>query len=208
MGKIATFNTCEKCWNDENREIKYPRNFLFFPFSRLDARLPSLDPFHEVNPLMIASLSINNDRFEEGCTLIEEDNDSEWEDPNDDRDAINFFDDENIDNWIKKKKLPFVKFAKFNTFEGISFNCAKHEILRKLYMESMELKHIFITLTINRNNKKIFEGVFNIYLFCFVFNYVIKMISQKISGVCVRGGGLKPPSPHPAPRFLRACKRV
>ena len=24
--------------------------------------------------------------------------DSEWEDPNDDRNAINFFDDENIDN--------------------------------------------------------------------------------------------------------------
>ena len=30
--------------------------------------------------------------------------------------------------------------------------------------------YIFITLTININNKTMFEGVFNIYLFCFVFN--------------------------------------
>jgi hypothetical protein len=35
---------------------------------------------------------------EEGCTLFEEDDDSEWEDPNDDRNAIHFFDDEHIDN--------------------------------------------------------------------------------------------------------------
>ena len=52
------------------------------------AGLPLLDPFYEVDPLkrdqnelfqydMIASLSINNDRLEEGCTLFEEDDDSE-----------------------------------------------------------------------------------------------------------------------------------
>ena len=47
---------------------------------------------------MIASLSINNDRLKEGCTLFEEDDDDEWEDPNDDRNEINFFEEENIDN--------------------------------------------------------------------------------------------------------------
>ena len=48
---------------------------------------------------MIASLSTNNDRLEEGCTLSEEDNnDSEWEDSNDDRNAIYFFDDHIIYN--------------------------------------------------------------------------------------------------------------
>ena len=43
---------------------------------------------------MIASLSINNDHLEEGCTLFEKDDDIEWKYPNNDRTAINYFGDE------------------------------------------------------------------------------------------------------------------
>ena len=70
------------------------------------AGLPSLDPFDEVNPLVVkgrneifdydllAALSINNDRLEEGGTTVqneEDGDDSEWEDPNEDGSAFDIF---------------------------------------------------------------------------------------------------------------------
>ena len=71
------------------------------------ARLPSLDPFDEVDPMvrgrkeildydLIAALSINKDRLVEGCTTVqgEGDDDSEWEDPNDDGCAFDLFHDD------------------------------------------------------------------------------------------------------------------
>ena len=73
------------------------------------AGLPSLDPFDEVDPLVVrgrneifdydllAALSINNDRLEEGCTTVqneEDGDDSEWEDPNEDGSAFDIFEDD------------------------------------------------------------------------------------------------------------------
>ena len=73
------------------------------------AGLPSLNPFDEVDPLavrgrneifdydLLAALSMNNDRLEEGCTTVqnEEDGaDNEWEDPNEDGSAFDIFEDD------------------------------------------------------------------------------------------------------------------
>ena len=73
------------------------------------AGLPSLDPFDEVDPLVVrsrneifdndllAALSINNDRLEEGCTTVqneEDGDDSEWEDPNEDGSAFDISEDD------------------------------------------------------------------------------------------------------------------
>ena len=97
------------------------------------AGLPSLDPFGEVDPLVVrgrneifdydllAALSINNDRLEEGCTTVqneEDGDDSEWEDPNEDGSAFDIFEDD--DEWMKYMLIIyffffFVSIAKFST---------------------------------------------------------------------------------------------
>ena len=46
---------------------------------------------------LLAALSINNDRLEEGCTTVqneEDGDDSEWEDPNEDGSAFDIFEDD------------------------------------------------------------------------------------------------------------------
>ena len=71
------------------------------------ARLPSLDPFDEVDLIvrgrieildydLMAALSINKDSFVEGYTTVQgkDGDDREWEDPNDDGCAFDLFDDD------------------------------------------------------------------------------------------------------------------
>ena len=71
------------------------------------AGLPSLDPFDEFDPIvkgrkeildydLMAALSIDKARLVEGCTTAqgEDGDESEWEDPNDDRCAFDLFDDD------------------------------------------------------------------------------------------------------------------
>ena len=65
------------------------------------SNLPSLDPFNEFDPLgkeqdeydLMAALSINEDRLEEGITELSGD-ESEWDDPNNNRNVFDLFEED------------------------------------------------------------------------------------------------------------------